>query len=184
MMRADLKHANRALKIVADIPRQENPDVQAIRLGLTRDAIVQLCACFGKTEPFKLNILEVPGIEDQQWQDFYKFILDKRDTSIAHRFGPDRQCEIMAFTGEGIQPRTSYVVSSWSGFSDQDHGNLISLVGRVGMYVDGRIEEMTEVVDRQLAAMSSEELSALPEAVITVAENLRTSREKHRNKHG
>lgn len=183
MMESDLRHANRALKIAADmLPEENDLDGAAIRLSLVRDAIVQVCACFGPTEPFKLNLDEVPSVADQQWQDFYRFILDKRDTFAAHRFGPDRQCEIMAFVGEGVGPRTSHIRSSWCGFADADHGNFISFVGRVGLHVEGRIKTMTEIVNLQLAQMSSEELGALPEALITVAGSLRTSREKYRQK--
>ncbi len=178
LLKVDLDHAHRALELAFNMPEQ-GEDGHVVVLSLLRDAIVQFCACFGKSEPYKLDKNEVFKGRDN-WEMAFDAILDKRDTFAAHRFGPDRQCDILAGFLAGSTPQAGYINLVWTGFTPEQAPNVLLLVAIAREYVEGKIAAQTAVVNQQLAGMTQEELIALPDNLVTAPGLLRQSRERHR----
>ena len=97
LLQADLKAAHDALALYLEkfeFSEDLTDEGRIISASLFRDCILLYCSCFSTKEPNKLEPKAVYGhLED--WEPFYRRVLDTRDAFVAHNFGPQRQHHIV-----------------------------------------------------------------------------------------
>lgn len=183
LIEADLDYALNAVELVRQIGGEDlPPDKRVMRRSLMSDAIIQFCACFGKTEPFKLDLEEVFANAKGDWRTFFLEVLAKRDAYAAHRFGADRQCEIVvAIDPEtGTPSNVGHIKSEWAGYVDQDLVQLGAAIVTARAHVRNRIAPLMAELERQVQEMTAEDLKTLPRCFLSAPANARTSRSKER----
>ena len=94
----DLKYALKRAEIWENIAgaKSGNGCDAEVCVSLFRDAVISFVSCFDKQLPVHLDALnvysQVPG-----GLDYFNWLTNLRNTWIAHRFGPYRQCEVAIF---------------------------------------------------------------------------------------
>lgn len=185
LIRGDLRQAQRTLSLYfekyAYAEGIDQGDFATISSSLFRDGILLFCACFSTSDPNKLNPKSTFGhLED--WEAYCQRLLDIRDSFVAHNFGPARQHHIVVIAleadGELVPAGFVEVFMRFAGWIAAEGNQLLQYVEVALEHVAARIEDAEQPVYETVAAITADELAALPDAELTIPDNrdLRSSR--------
>jgi hypothetical protein len=184
LLRADLVAANNALTLYLEkfeFSHSLTAEGRIISASLFRDSILLFCSCFSTKERKRLNPTAVYGRVDD-WEPFYRRLHDTRDAFVAHNFGPQRQHHIVVICLEvdgKLQPGGfTEVYMRFGGWIADETKRLLSFIDIARNNLEERIGAAEQVVLKMLEAVSSEELSALQNAELSLPEtsDIRLSR--------
>ena len=180
----DLEYARRRAELWGDMARDQIDDQRLLETATSvfRDTVVSFVACFDRQSPVFLDAqavyADVPG-----GLEYVKWLRDLRNTWIAHRGGPLRQCVVAVHIDEqsgdlvGLGPlQLSYV-----GPKPEAAGDLVRVMEIAVSHARRERDRRQELIRSRIEAMPSPARLVLPLArtVVPRSEDVRLGRKRH-----
>ncbi len=189
LLQADLNAAYSTLSLYFDkfafSEGMREGEFATISSSLFRDGIILYCACFSTRDPNKLKPKTVYG-HMEGWEGYCRKLLDIRDAFVAHNFGPQRQHNIVVIAlevgGQLLPAGYNQVFMRFVGWVADEGKQLLHYVEVAREHIKKSIEEAEKLVLDAVAALTAEELAALPDAELSMPNvaDYRISRSKFR----
>lgn len=159
----------------------EGDKADVVGRALFTHAIVRFISCFDKYHRHPLDQKVIYGADDGGLE-YYQYLLDLRDSFLAHRFGPLRQCHVGVF----LQPHPpgSRAVGNCIMMSvgiDRSEAHMVGcFIMKALTWVRSEIARVTALIEAEVEMMDADEIEKLPMARLYGVSNseMRTGREK------
>ena len=142
-----------------------NPRNQNAAVSVLRDGIVTFVSCFDPEAPVNLESAVVYG-EVAGGVEYFQWLKDIRNTWIAHRGGPHRQCVTAVIVDDrsGDLDGLGHLAHMYQGPKPDAAGDLIRMIEIALRYTNGELHRRERSVRKELEAMGGEARKRLPEA--------------------
>ena len=180
----DLEYALRRAELWWKLAREETSDQEIIETATSvfKDAVVSFIACFDQQAPVFLDEQAV-YTEMLGGVDYFHWLRDLRNTWIAHRNGPQRQCVVTVVVDESSGELTGVgsLQHSYLGPREEAGNDLVRFLTVALVHARRERDRLRELITNQVKAMPSQKRLRLPKAqtVVPSPENIRLGRRRH-----
>ena len=171
---SDLEYALRRAQLWRDVANSESPtgrDTET-RVSLFRDAVISLVSCFDQQLAAHLDpsIVYKPvsgGLE------YFSWLKDLRNTWVAHRGGPNRQCVVAVLVDEktGAFQGFGHLSHLYMGPKADDADHLIRMMELALDHARGELNKHEAAVRDEVVELKNHERLRLPVADTTIPDS-------------
>ena len=162
-----------------------DPQNQKAAVSVLRDGVVTFVSCFDPEAPMSLVPAVVYG-EVAGGVEYFEWLKDVRNTWIAHRGGPHRQCVTVAIVDEqsGDLVGVGHLAHLYQGPKPDAAGDLIKVIKMALSHANGELRRRQISVRKELEAMGEEARRRLRRANTTIpgSSEIRLGRRRFRER--
>lgn len=165
LLGSDLEHALRRATLWRSMAQAAARDTcdSEISASLFRDTVVSFIACFDDASPVYLDPVGVYG-RTPGGEDYFQWLKNLRNTWVAHRGGPERQCVVAVVIDDstGDVHGFGHLYHSYVGPKAEAGDDLVRMIEIALAHAQRQQNECASVVKDYIEKMTERERLSLP----------------------